>query len=250
MQANSFVEAASYVCDESRRLGMYQCAVTLHFIGGPVALTIENFPIMSDDLRMFSVSKQNWDINPIFSTLRSKLGPHGTEVLDASFNSAARQYGYEGPAEYPFVIPVIGPDGWFGAVVFGHTEPITLELERSLTMLATRLSVWCTDRGIGGIPAEPIEISDRQYQIGELVAHGLTNAEIADELGISINTVKIRLKQLFARVDANSRGELANVIRRLAPMRDVPPGITRQETVTITRGPISMPSSLLRRTAR
>ena len=33
-----------------------------------------------------------------------------------------------------------------------------------------------------------------------------------------------------------SRTELANLLRRLAPLEGIPPGITRREHVTITRG--------------
>jgi len=66
-------------------------------------------------------------------------------------------------------------------------------------------------------------------------ATGKTNIEIAYELRLSLNTVKVRLKQAFDRLGVVNRTELANVLRAEAPPDDVPPGITRLGPVTLTR---------------
>ncbi len=50
----------------------------------------------------------------------------------------------------------------------------------------------------------------RQLQILRLLGAGLTNQQIADELGISINTVKTLLKVLYQRINAaNDRHAVA-----------------------------------------
>ena len=41
------------------------------------------------------------------------------------------------------------------------------------------------------------------------VAHGLTNAEIADELHVSLSTVKTHLTSLMTKLDARNRVGLA-----------------------------------------
>jgi DNA-binding NarL/FixJ family response regulator len=75
----------------------------------------------------------------------------------------------------------------------------------------------------------------RQHEIATLAASGRTNPEIADALGISINTVKLRLKQAFERLGVESRTELVTMFQRLAPLEGIPPGISRRGSVTITR---------------
>jgi DNA-binding NarL/FixJ family response regulator len=62
----------------------------------------------------------------------------------------------------------------------------------------------------GPPPAQPIEpLTDREEEILLPVAHGRTNSEIADELHISISTVKTHLAALMRKLQARNRVELA-----------------------------------------
>jgi DNA-binding NarL/FixJ family response regulator len=51
--------------------------------------------------------------------------------------------------------------------------------------------------------------SDQQLRIIELVANGLKNREIADELGISSKVVKNYLSDIYNKIGVNKRLELA-----------------------------------------
>lgn len=59
-------------------------------------------------------------------------------------------------------------------------------------------------------PAQPIEpLTDREEEVLVTVALGRTNAEIADELHISLSTVKTHLASLMTKLGARNRVELA-----------------------------------------
>jgi DNA-binding CsgD family transcriptional regulator len=124
------------------------------------------------------------------------LGIEGCRVVMQANDEAAVA------AEVAF--PVIGRQGWFATIVCGGA---TAAHQRELAMIAMHLSVWCTVRGIGG---SNDALTPRQLEIAELAALGQTNAEIAAALGISINTVKARLKEVFERLGVCNRTELAH----------------------------------------
>ena len=62
----------------------------------------------------------------------------------------------------------------------------------------------------GAAPSEPIDpLTDREEEVLRTVARGRTNAEIADELHISLSTVKTHLASLMAKLGARNRVEIA-----------------------------------------
>jgi len=59
-------------------------------------------------------------------------------------------------------------------------------------------------------PIQPLEgLTDREEEVLVTVARGRTNAEIADELHISMSTVKFHLTSLMTKLGARNRVELA-----------------------------------------
>ena len=62
-----------------------------------------------------------------------------------------------------------------------------------------------------GSPDEPTE---REREVLELLAEGLTNPQIAERLFLSPKTVGIHVSRLFAKLDAHTRGEAVAVARR------------------------------------
>jgi len=51
-------------------------------------------------------------------------------------------------------------------------------------------------------------LTPREIQIAELVAQGLTNAEIGATLWITENSVKQALKRIFRKLEVSSRAEM------------------------------------------
>ncbi|MFL6072638.1 MAG: LuxR C-terminal-related transcriptional regulator [Mycobacteriales bacterium] len=65
-------------------------------------------------------------------------------------------------------------------------------------------------------------LTEREIEVARCVLYGMTNAEIADRLGISPYTVQDHLKAAFAKTGTRSRRELANEILPGTHFADIP----------------------------
>jgi DNA-binding NarL/FixJ family response regulator len=75
--------------------------------------------------------------------------------------------------------------------------------------VTVRLLAAFSDPPTGRPRVQPIEpLTGREEEVLVTVAHGRTNAEIADELHISLSTVKTHLASLMAKLGARNRVEL------------------------------------------
>lgn len=109
-------------------------------------------------------------------------------------------------------VPVLGHRGIVATLACLADEPVPRAAERQVAMLAMQVSVWWTTHAVDD-QWRLAALTPRQREIARLAASGCTNAHIADRLAISVNTVKLRLKQVFERLGVNNRTELANVLR-------------------------------------
>lgn len=76
--------------------------------------------------------------------------------------------------------------------------------------VTARLLATFADAPSGAPPVQPIEpLTEREEEVLLTVARGRTNAEIADELVISLSTVKTHLASLMTKLHARNRVELA-----------------------------------------
>ncbi len=57
-------------------------------------------------------------------------------------------------------------------------------------------------------------LTDREREVLELVATGITNREVAQDLFISVNTVKVHLRNVYAKLGADSRTEATMIAVR------------------------------------
>ena len=60
----------------------------------------------------------------------------------------------------------------------------------------------------------PNSLTPREREVAQLVADGLTNAEIADRLGISVGTVKDHVHHILERTGHRNRNALAAALRK------------------------------------
>jgi LuxR family maltose regulon positive regulatory protein len=73
------------------------------------------------------------------------------------------------------------------------------------------------------VGAEMIEpLSDREVEVLQLIAEGLTNPEIADRLYLSLNTVKAHTRNIYGKLDAHSRTQAVARARTLGILPSFP----------------------------
>jgi DNA-binding CsgD family transcriptional regulator len=62
--------------------------------------------------------------------------------------------------------------------------------------------------------ASRLELSPQQREVALMIALGLTNAEIAEKLDVSVNTAGYHVKQVFAKLDVHERTDVAKMLRK------------------------------------
>ncbi len=78
------------------------------------------------------------------------------------------------------------------------------------SVTARLLAEFADDARASTPPAQPVEpLTEREEEVLATVARGRTNAEIADELYISLSTVKTHLASLMTKLGARNRVEIA-----------------------------------------
>ena len=76
--------------------------------------------------------------------------------------------------------------------------------------ITMRLLAAFADTRAAGAPPQPIEpLTDREEEVLLTVAQGRTNAEIAEQLHISLSTAKTHLSSLMSKIGARNRVEIA-----------------------------------------
>jgi ATP/maltotriose-dependent transcriptional regulator MalT len=61
--------------------------------------------------------------------------------------------------------------------------------------------------------ADPLRLTEREWEIANLVGAGLSNRQIADRLCLSVRTVDGHLYRIFAKVGIEDRDQLARLVR-------------------------------------
>jgi DNA-binding NarL/FixJ family response regulator len=90
-----------------------------------------------------------------------------------------------------------------GTVLHGLAVIDPVLLDERISLASTRSSVVAAAQG----EAEVEPLTARETEVLELVASGLSNKQIAEELRISAHTVKFHVNAILAKLDVHSRTE-------------------------------------------
>ncbi|MFE7173757.1 response regulator transcription factor, partial [Streptomyces sp. NPDC057616] len=89
-------------------------------------------------------------------------------------------------------------------------------LARLIRAELRRLGVRRIPRGpVAATRGNPAGLTERQLQVVRLLARGLTNAEIADRLVVSVRTVDNHVRAVLEKLDAPTRRHVADRAARL-----------------------------------
>ena len=116
--------------------------------------------------------------------------------------------------EHIAIGPIVGEGRLVGAIYFARVEDTPAfnhydlaNLSAICTHLSATLATLRTKQTSINSPLTS-RLTRRELQIAELVAQGLTNAEIGIKLWISRNTVKQTLKNIFRKLDVSARAQM------------------------------------------
>lgn len=216
VDASDFVEIGTRICHlVCTELALERCAISLHDASGRPTIAIDRSDATDDERRAWIYDGWATD-DPFLSELRVTQAP------------------ITGDRE--LLLPLHEPTGLLGVIRCGPPA-VTDDQRRNLVVLASRVSVRLAQLGVRSDRGpERAGLTPRQLEVVQLASRGQTNGEIAAELGLSHNTIKKHLKDVFARLDLTNRTELARWAATPHLPCEVPAGITHLGDITITRG--------------
>lgn len=118
--------------------------------------------------------------------------------------------------EYRFLISDFSLEFYLGTVAVFFTG---LGIWAGLKLTRRKVVIVTPDFKLNEQEMQRSGISAREYEVLELMAQGLSNKEIADQLFVSANTVKTHSSNLFSKLAVRRRTE---AIRRAKELRLLP----------------------------
>lgn len=122
--------------------------------------------------------------------------------------------------EYRYYLRDLSVEFYIGVVAVLFTA---LGVWAGLRLTRSRQKMNEDDRASSGEPSadisraqlEHLSISEREYEVLQLIAAGHSNQEIADQLFISLNTVKTHSSNLFGKLDVKRRTQAVQKAKEL-----------------------------------
>lgn len=183
------------------------------------SLAIQQRPDLSAFLEY--CEKTGRDIDPVVRYVIERHAPAHEQMVLSTGDWKQRELYQQRYASFGHIMmgPIIGRGQLIGTVHFArgsNTPAFNTEDLADLSAICTHLSA-C----LAMLRSQPPRfnslpttcLTQRELQIAELVAQGLTNAEIGSKLWITQNSVKQALKRMFRKLNVSARTEMVAKLR-------------------------------------
>ncbi|MEZ5954572.1 MAG: LuxR family transcriptional regulator [Hyphomonas sp.] len=207
-----FREFDSYVRSFGIEVSSYHIlAEHLRAVPVEIGLVRENFP---DDWTETYLKRHYADIDPVINQARFEAEPfHWFDIEDKVKLSREQRFFLKEMKQVGLTdgiaVPIFGPMGTMAYFGLGRTNG-TLDLSHE-DQLELQFACQTTHNHYLDLTAEhhngdpPPSLSARETEILNLVALGLSNAAIAERLGITDNTVDTILRRAFKKLGVTNR---------------------------------------------
>ena len=173
---------------------------------------------------MLAKQSPNWPQDPCCLLLDVRMpGMSGPELFDRLVAKGITAYMpvifLTGHGEVPVAVAAI-KKGAFDFVEKPFSDNRLVDrLEEALKVSAQALQ---GKQSAKALTAALCELTQREAGVMHLIAQGLSNKEIANQLDISVRTVEVHRARVFEKLDVKSAVDLVNVLRDQAPPDSVP----------------------------
>ncbi len=99
----------------------------------------------------------------------------------------------------------------WGQFAFRHHELAGVSGDKATALVVSRLAEASVRLTEG---AARLKLSSQQREVALMVALGMTNAEMAEKLGVSVNTAGYHVKQVFVKLGVHDRADVAKLLRQ------------------------------------
>ena len=159
-----------------------------------------------------------YKIDPLLARVLATRRAHAvTDVLTLAEVEAFRPHAIPESNEIPverlathLIAPLLGVGEVIGVIQFWPRRHADPEVRRTMDDIATLTAVRLAQLGVtcAANSRQLGSLTPRQNECVDLVIAGFTNVEVAEQLGISVDTVKKHLKLAFDELGIHSRSEL------------------------------------------
>lgn len=127
-------------------------------------------------------------------TIRQRY-PDSQVLAVTSFKETEMVRGVLEAGAIGYLLKTVSAEELAQAIRSAHRGELTVAADASSIVL----------EAITSPPAPGRDLTERELEVLELLAQGLSNSEIAEQLGVSPNTVKNHLRSIYSKLDVSTR---------------------------------------------
>ena len=163
---------------------------------------IEDCRKLQPDIILLDIRLQHGEDGISFIKPLRETCPNGKVIAFTAFDNPTSIARAAAAGATDFLLKTINKDDLFAAIenAAAHSEPPANSKLKNLTARLSKRSL---------PPNTDIPLTPREFQVLKIISLGLSNQEIADSLGISIETVKEHVQNILRKLQVKDRTQAA-----------------------------------------